>query len=336
MKNIKNTKFVVIGGGTGTFSVLSGLKKYTENITAVVNMADSGGSAKKERDEWGLLPSSDVRKSLIALSDISTEDALLLRKLFQYRYKKGVGLKGMTFGNLFLVTLAKLLGSQKRAISKAGKILQIKGRVLPVTLDKFDLVAQYEDESTLVGEHFIDEPKHNGDLSITKLSTRPLVHVLPTVEKAILGSDVIIIGPGGFYTTILSNLVIQGVPQAIIRSRAKKIFILNLMTEFGQTYKFTASRFISELGKYVPADKLDCVFINNALIPKATLVRYRKVHAEPVKNDFTGNEPFQTVACDLLSPKIIRRVKGDTLRRSFIRHDGEKIASLCMKVLHLI
>lgn len=335
-KTIKNTKFVVIGGGTGTFSVLSGLKNYTKNITAVVTMADSGGSAKKERDEWGLLPSSDIRKSLIALSDVSKKDILLLRKLFQYRYSEGVGLKGMTFGNLFLVTLTKLLKSQKKAINKAGKILKIKGHVLPVTLDKVDLVARYENGSTVVGEHFIDEPKHSGNLAITKLYTRPAAFILPSAEKAILASDVIIIGPGGFYTTILANLAVKGTPQVIKKSRAKKIFVLNLMTEYGQTYKFTASRFTKELGKYIPEEKLDFVFINSSSLPKRTLARYRKVHAEPVKNDFSNNTPFKVIETNLLSPKIIRKKKGDVLHRSFIRHDGEKIARLCMEVLHLI
>src|SRR3989338_4505104 len=150
--------FVVIGGGTGTFSVLSGIKKYSDNITAIVTMADSGGSARKERDEWGLLPSSDIRKSLIALADVSTADLLLLRRLFQYRYSEGVGISGMSFGNLFLIALTRILKSQSKAIEKAGELLKIRGKVLPVTLENVDLVAKYEDGSEIVGEHFIDEP----------------------------------------------------------------------------------------------------------------------------------------------------------------------------------
>src|SRR4030042_3868733 len=138
--NVKKCKILVIGGGTGTYSVLSGLKEINENITAIVTMADSGGSARKERDEWGMLPSSDIRKSLIALTDISKEDTLVLRKLFEYRYSEGKGVKGMTFGNLFLVALTKILQSQTKAIKTAGELLNIKGKVLPVTLDKVDLV----------------------------------------------------------------------------------------------------------------------------------------------------------------------------------------------------
>src|SRR3989338_9643669 len=134
----KDEKIVVIGGGTGTYSVLSGIKKYTSNIAAIVTMADSGGSARKERDEWGLLPSSDIRKSLIALADVTTDDSLLLRRLFHYRYSEGVGLSGMSFGNLFLIALSRILKSQSKAIDKAGELLRIIGRVLPVTLDKVD------------------------------------------------------------------------------------------------------------------------------------------------------------------------------------------------------
>ncbi len=330
---ISSKKFVVIGGGTGTFSVLSGLKKYTNHITAIVTMADSGGSAKKERDEWGLLPSSDVRKSLIALSDGSSGDSFLLRKLFQYRYSEGRGIRGMSFGNLFLVALTKLLGSQEKAIEKAGDILKIRGRVLPVSFDKVDLVAEYEDGSTVVGEHFIDDPKDNGKVKITQLATIPRTRITDEARKAILESDVIIIGPGGFYTTILANFAVSGVKEAIMQSRAQKIFILNLMTEYGQTYEFSASTFIKELDKYLPVTSLDFVFANNAHIPDDVLKKYRKYHAIPVLNDLPKKIPFKIVSADLLSSQKITMEKGDTLKRSLIRHDPEKIVSLCIKLL---
>jgi len=335
-KKNNNLKFVVIGGGTGTYSVLSGLKKYTDNITAIVTMADSGGSAKKERDEWGLLPSSDIRKSLIALADVSTQDTLLLRQLFQYRYDRGVGLRGMTFGNLFLVALTKLLGSQMQAIEKASQILRIKGKVLPVTMKKVDLAAVYEDGSKVVGEHFIDEPKHNGILSITKLSTQPKATITKEAKKAIIESDAIIIGPGGFYTTILANLVIKGVSRAIEKSRATKFFILNLMTEYGQTYGFSAARFIRELDKYFPVKHLDYVIVNKTPIPANILSRYIKSKAEPVVNDLDKSYPFKVVSADTLSPKFIKSEKGDVLKRSFVRHDPDKIAEVCLKVLNLV
>lgn len=333
---LRDKKIVVIGGGTGTYSVLNGLKKYTDNITAVVSMADSGGSAKKERDEWGLLPSSDIRKSLIALADVSSEDSLLLRQLFQYRYSQGVGISGMTFGNLFLVALTKLLKSQTLAIEKAGKFLRIRGKVLPVTLQNVDLVAVYEDGTKIVGEHFIDEPEANGEVRITKLYTNPQATVTDEAKDAIINSDFIVIGPGGFYTTVLANLVIKGVRQAIIKSNAKKILILNLMTEFGQTYEFTAKTFISELDRYLPVKYLNYVFVNNAPIPEHILHRYTKYHAQPVINDLNSIYPFKVIASDILLRRSVKREKGDTLIRSFIRHSPEKIAKLCENVINLL
>src|SRR3989344_1993868 len=318
-------KIVVIGGGTGTYSVLSGLKKISKNITAVVSMADSGGSAKKERDEWGLLPSSDIRKSLLALADVSTENSLLLRQLFQYRYNQGKGVKGMTFGNLFLVALTKLLGSQTKAIEKAGQLLKIKGRVLPVTNDRVDLVAKYEDSSVVVGEHFIDEPKHNGKIRIVKLSTQPKARITNETRFAIENSDLIIIGPGGFYTTVLANLVVSGVTEAVKKSQARKIFILNLMTEYGQTYGFSASTFLNELSKYLPLKYLDYVFINNAPVPPNILSHYIRYHAQPVKNDIPKSVHFRVVTADLLSRRMVKKEKGDLLKRSYIRHNHDKL-----------
>ena len=325
--------FVVIGGGTGTFSVLQGIKKYSENITAVVSMADSGGSAKKERDEWGLLPSSDIRKSLLALADVSDRDNLILRKLFEYRFAKGIGLSGMTFGNLFLVALSEITKSQKNAINMASELLRVKGKVLPVSFDNVHLSAEYEDGSQITGEHNIDEPKHNGKIKITRLFTVPQASANPEVISEIKSADVLIIGPGGFYTTVIANLVVDGVPQAIKASHAKKIFILNLMTEFGQTYGFTAATFIRELNKYMDLNLLDYLFINNKPIPANIIKKYKKSQAEPVVNDIKGNHSFKVVSVDLLSEKRIKREKGDTLNRSLIRHDSDKIARVCLKLV---
>ncbi len=330
---LQNKKIVVIGGGTGTFSVLSGLKKYTDQITAIVSMADSGGSARKERDEWGLLPSSDIRKSLLALSSVSTKDSIILRRLFQYRYSEGTGVSGMSFGNLFLVALTKLLGSQEKAIETAGKILKIRGRVLPVTDTKCDLVATYADGSKVVGEHFIDQPLRNGEIKITNLETVPTAFATEDVKKAIEESDSLILGPGGFYTTIVANLVIKGVTDAIKKSRVKVIFILNLMTEFGQTYGFTASKFVQELDRYLPMKYIDYIIANNAPIPPKILEKYKKFHAVPVITDFGKSTPFKVISADLISEKIIKKEKGDLLQRSLIRHDPEKLASLCINLL---
>ena len=330
---MKEKSYIVIGGGTGTFSVLSGLKKYTDNIGAVVSMADSGGSAKKERDEWGLLPSSDIRKSLLALADVSASDSLILRKLFQYRFAKGVGVSGMTFGNLFLVALANIVKSQTKAIEMASELLRIRGRVLPVSLDHVDLVAEYMDSSKVIGEHNIDEPEHNGRIRIKKLYTNPKAKIDPHTREAINGADIIVIGPGGFYTTVIANLVVDGVVEAISQSAAKKVFIMNLMTEYGQTFGFTARDFVLEIGKYLDLRNLDYILVNRTPIPEKILKRYIQSKASPVVNDLSGSWPFKVVSLDLLSSIIVKKEKGDILRRSLVRHDPEAIARFCLKNL---
>lgn len=317
---------MAIGGGTGTYTVLTGLKKYNCQLSAIVSMADTGGSARKERDEFGLLPSSDIRKSLVALAETSSEKENLLRELFQFRFDQGVGISGMTFGNLFLVALTKLLGSQTEAIEKAGQILRIKGRVIPVTLDKVDLMATYTDGHQVVGEHYIDEPDHPDLLRIKKLTTIPKAKIYKEAAKTIDKADIIILGPGGFFTTLIANLVVSGVAKAFLKSRAKKVFIMNLMTEPGQTTGFTARRHIKELEKYLACDFLDFVLVNTSSLPAPILEDYKKTGAYPVVDDLEGKNHFRALRADYLSPQEIKRTSGDTLRRSLIRHDGEKLA----------
>ena len=327
-----NKSYVVIGGGTGTFSVLSGLKKYSDNITAIVSMADSGGSAKKEKDEWGLLPSSDIRKSLLALTDVSDKNSLIVRKLFEYRFAKGVGLSGMTFGNLLLVALSKITKSQTKAIELAGELLRIKGKVLPVSMDKVELRAVYNDGTVITGEHNIDEPRHDGRLKIVRLSTVPPAEISPPVKETIAKADVLIIGPGGFYTTLIANLVVKGVSSAISKSKAAKIFILNIMTEFGQTYGFTASTFLHELKNYFDVSTLNYVLINDRPPGNDILIKYQKFHAQPVINDLGNRNSFKVISADLLSNKLVRKQPGDRLNRSLIRHDPDKLAKICLNI----
>jgi uncharacterized cofD-like protein len=234
------------------------------------------------------------------------------------------------------VTLTKLLDSQEKAIEKAGDLLRIKGKVLPVTLNKVDLVAAYTDGTKVVGEHFIDQPKHNGTIKISNLTTVPKASITKKTKEAIENADLIIIGPGGFYTTILATLVVNGVRQAIEKSRAKKMFILNLMTEYGQTYQFNASDFLGELNNYLSVSCLDFVIINKTPIPAKILDRYKKFHAQPVQNDLLKTNKYKIISADVLSSLEVEKQKGDTLVRSLVRHDPEKIAHICKDILHLI
>lgn len=324
-------KVAVVGGGTGTFVVLSGLKNYPVELSAVVSMADSGGSNRVIRDEFGLLPTSDLRQCLVALAE-SNGESRLLRELFMYRFHQGKGISGMTFGNLFMAALADIMGSQEKAIEETGKILRITGKILPVTTDDVDLVATYENGKVVIGEHRIDEPKHDGSLKIVKLSTKPKASVDRHAREALLGADMIVLGPGDLYTSVLANLVVRGVSEAIRGSRGKVVYVVNLMTRWGQTYRFTAADHLREVEHYL-GRPLDAVVINRDMrYPRAVLRAYVQEHAEPVIDDLTGKR-YQLVRRPLLSRRLYVKAHGDVLARSVVRHDSERLADALVSFL---
>lgn len=318
---------VVIGGGTGSYVVLAGLKRYSADLCAVVSMADSGGSAKKERDEFGLLPVSDVRKSLLALVDDKHEN--VLRDLFDFRFASGVGVSGTKFGNFFLIALSRILGSQKKAIKKAGEILGIKGRVLPVSFDQTNLVMEYRDGRVVVGEHFLDDFPGDGTQSVTEFyllpSARPNSEALTAIKRA----DLIVLAPGDLYGTLLANLVVEDVSKAVVDSSAKKVYVVNLMTKYGQTYGFSAKDHVAEVEKYLGKKKsLDKIFFNTAPLPKKILAAYAKEEDFPVVDDL--GDDSRVVRGDFLATSPVKKEKGDPLKRSLIRHDPDKLARVIL------
>ncbi len=327
---MKPKKIVVIGGGTGTFVVLKGLKGYAHHLSAIVTMADSGGSNKRIRDEFGLLPTSDIRQCLVALSD-ENGGAGLLRKLFMYRFEKGKGISGMTFGNLFMAALADILGSQQEAIRQTGRVLRIHGEVIPVSLTKTNLMAEYENGKTLREEHLIDEPPHDGKLRIQKVYLKPQAHANPEAVEAIRGADCIVLGPGDLYTSLIPNLLVSGIADALKASHAKKIYVLNLMTKFGQTYNFTAADHLAALHTYL-GDAIDAVIINTGKISPETLAVYAKYHETPVVDNLTAGAP-RIVRADVVSRHQSSRSKSDTLVRSLIRHDSARLGQAIMEII---
>lgn len=329
----KAKKVVVIGGGTGTYTVLSGLKKYPLDLSVVVSMTDSGGSNRVLRDEFGLLPTSDIRQCMVALaSDDSDEN---LRKLFTYRYTAGVGISGMTFGNLFMAALTDIYGSQQKAIQKTCEILGVKGNILPVTFDNSHLVARYENGQQVLGEHYIDEPEPEiADYKIVQLEVIPKATANPEAIKAIKNADLIVIGPGDLYTSIICNLVVDRIAKAIKNSKAKKLYILNLMTRFGQTDHFSAYNHIQELEKYLGTNVIDICLVNSGLkFPKGILKRYREEKAYPVKDDLNGKLKLKVVRRNLIANDVFTKPKSDRLHRSLIRHDPNKLAKVIMSLL---
>jgi uncharacterized cofD-like protein len=306
-------KFVTIGGGTGSYAVLRGLREFPVDITAVVSMFDSGGSSGTLRDEFGVLPPGDVRRCLVALSE--SDRAEILRGLFNYRFNGGTGLNGHSFGNLFLVALSNIYGSDIEGIRKASELLDIKGKVLPVSLDKADLHAVLEDGTEIVGETNIDIPKHDGGVHIKKVYLAPAARVYEETAAAIREADVVVIGPGDLYTSVVPNLLVECMPEALQESKAKKVFVCNLMSKWGETHEYEASDIARELLSYAGLEKFDFAVCNTEPMDEKLTRAYEAEKKYPVLCD------------DGLSAYAARVVRGDYFSEADIaRHDSAKLA----------
>lgn len=329
----KLPRVVTIGGGTGSYTSLRGLKKHPINLTAIVNMVDDGGSSGRLRDELGVLPPGDVRQCLVALA----ESSKLLRELFSYRFEEG-GLKGHSFGNIFLSTLEKQTGSMKKAISEVGKILNIKGKVVPVTFDKESkLCVDLADGTTIEGETHIDEVEEKQTRAeIVKAYLKPEAVLNEDAKDAINDANYIVIGPGDLYTSIIPNILVTGFPKIIKKSKAKKIYVMNLMTKYGQTTKFRASDHINVLEKYLGKNILDYVLINSKKPKKQVLSWYKEYDEHPVEDDLTGKYKYKVIRKDLLKDAIIEQNPSDVRRRSIIRHDSNKLAAEIVNLINVL
>jgi uncharacterized cofD-like protein len=331
---MEKKNIVVIGGGTGTHTILRGLKRYQKqvNLSAIVTMADSGGSTGRLRDEFGYLPVGDVRMALAALASDKDGHEELLRELFLYRFDKGNGLSGHNFGNLLLVALTDILGSEEEAIRAAARVLRVQGSVIPVTTEKVNLVATYQDGVTTIGEHIIDEPERSRhSYRITSLSVTPSSTINPRAEEVLLDADLIVLGPGDLYTSVLANCVIDGVADAIRHSTAKVVYVSNLMTKVGQTTGMGVAEHLVEVARYIGTYP-DYVLINTTPLPKELLKRYEEDGEYPVSFNLEA-DVTTIIPADLLAGEVITTAAGDVLRRSLIRHDSRKLARKVMDIL---
>lgn len=331
---MEKKKLVAIGGGTGTHTALQGLKQYQKQLklAAVITMADNGGSTGRLRDEFGQLPVGDARMALAALASDVDHHEELLRKLFLYRFDKGEGLSGHNFGNLFLVALTEILGSEEEAIRAAAKVLRVEGSVYPMTNQPVDLVATYSDGVIVTGEHDIDEPAEDRKKErITHLAITPDVHITERAERAILDADAILLGPGDLYTSVLANIVVPGVKDALRHTNAKIIYVCNLMTKVGQTTGYGLHDHIAEIARYAGRHP-DYVFANETQLPEDLLERYAEQGEFPVALDYEGSDS-QIITTDLLASEGVDPKSGDVLKRSLIRHDSRKLARQIMELL---
>ena len=321
---------VVVGGGTGTHTILRGLKQYHEefDLTAVVTMADSGGSTGRLRDEFGHLPVGDARMALAALAaDTNTHDELV-RQLFLYRFSKGNGLSGHNFGNLLLTALTELCGSEAAAIESAARILRVRGSVLPVTAQSAHLQATYDDGLVREGEVEIDEPPiERAPHRIVSLALTPAVTVNPKVVSALQQADLIVFGPGDLYTSILANCVVDGFGAAVKASEAPTVFVANLMTKAGQTTGMSVADHAAAIAQ-CSETPLRYVLCNTAPLPADLLERYATEQEYPVADAGELPDTVTRVEADLLSEEPVVTAAGDVVKRSLIRHDSDKLAAV--------
>jgi uncharacterized cofD-like protein len=320
-------KLVVLGGGTGSFTLLSALKTLTPDITAVVNMSDDGGSTGVLRDELGVLPPGDIRQCLVALADDETSP--ILRQLFTFRFTEGA-LAGHSFGNLFLSATEKMTADFNEAVRLAGEVLHITGRVLPVTLGNVRLAIAWGDQ-TVRGEGVIDAmdfKDYQGQQP--RLFLEPAARINPAAAEALASADVIVLAPGDVYTSLGSLLVVDGVAEALAAVKAPVAFVCNLVVNPRQTKGWSVADHVRELERLAGRPFITHVLYNTGQPDANTLARYNRAGERLVvmKPAEQASLPYQLIGKDLLSRRVVRTVPGDKLaaRRSFIRHDGAAVA----------
>ncbi len=328
---MQKKKVVTIGGGTGSYTVLSGLKKYNLDITAIVSMADDGGSTGRLRDELGVLPPGDIRQCLVALS----KESKILRDLFNYRFESGQ-LKGHSLGNLFLSASEKMTGSFSDGIKNVEKILNIKGHVLPVTNDDVSLHIQLSNNKILKGQNEIN---HNHDLQekkIKKIYLEPKANPNPEALKKIKEADLIIIGPGNHYCSVIPNLIVEGIPEAISKSQAKVVYICNLVNKKGHTENFRLQNYVDSINGFFEKPRIDLVIYNKTKPSKELCKKYEVQGEALIKSkENSKNKNYQIKKVDVLSKVEATYSKADSISeiRSLIRHDSDKLAEEILKLI---
>lgn len=323
-----NPKVVVIGGGTGSSVVLSGLKRYPIDLTAIISVADSGGSTGRLRDEFGFQAVGDLRQALAALA--KDGDQTWIRDLLLYRFNKGDGLEGHNLGNLILTALQDMTGSTPKASEIASHIFRLKGHIYPSTTKKVELVIQYSDGSIVIGEHRLN-PQELGGKKIKKIMLSPQASIYPKAKTSLQEANLIIVGPGDLYASILPNLAVKGMKPTLKSSPARIVFVLNLMTVYTQTHNMTAADHLLAVEKAI-GRPVDSIIVNHQPIPSNITKAYSRQHEYPVIDDL-GPDPRVRRESLVTQTKIFHQIETDAVQRSFLRHNpnilAKTIISLC-------
>ncbi|MBU5669840.1 YvcK family protein [Peptoniphilus sp. MSJ-1] len=309
-------KIAVLGGGTGISTVLKGLKDYTKDISAIVSMSDDGGGSGILREELKILPPGDVRRCLVALSN--TDE--VLKELIEYRFNSGT-LKNQNVGNILIAALADINGSFDKALMEMSSVFNITGRVLPVTFDETHLVAEFSSKDKVVGESYIPKMCYRLDTSIEKMSMIPhYPKANKEALKAIDEADIVIIGPGSLYTSIIPNFLVAGINEALEKTKAKRIYIGNVMTQRGETIGYSLSDHVKAISKHMKKDLIDIVIANNKKAPENYYEYYfNKEDSKPIFVTDDDRKYF--------NDRNIKLIEGDfiDIEDRLVRHDGHKI-----------
>jgi len=316
-------RIVCMGGGTGLFQILIGLKRLPNILlTSIVSMSDDGGSSGKLRSSFGILPPGDIRRSLVALSNAPQ----IMNELMQFRFQRGGHFSGHNLGNLFLTALTEIKGSVPEAVRTISDILNTQGIVFPVTDNLTTLCARFEDGSVIEGESKIDLAEdRNPDLSIQEIWHEPQTKCTTDAFSSIVNSDYVIIGPGDLYTSVITNFLVKAIPEALLETRAKKIYICNLMTKPGETSHYNAFRHIKEIVRYMKGDYLNSIILSNTKLSAKAMQEYAQKHQRPVSLD-----GLQKLSKITKAKVIIADVGHET---ELVRHDSLKIMNEVAKLI---
>ncbi len=320
-------KIVTIGGGTGSYTILSGLKKLPSiSLTALVSMADDGGSTGILRDELGVLPPGDVRQCLVALSEHSD----VVRNLMGYRFTEGT-LEGHSFGNIFLAALEKVTGDFVKGVEVASEILKVRGKVIPITKNRVELCATLRGGTVVRGEKNINHTDLQA-FGLTSISYGgEKAEINPHAEVALLEADMIILGPGNYYCSVIPNLIVEGFKEAIQKTKAKVVFPVNLTNKQGHSLHFKVSDYVQGIEKYL-GRSVDVILVNTESPSQAQVDYYKMEEGDGVVTIDDMDDP-RVVRAELLSHAVIKVAEGEKEIRGFIRHDKDRFAQAIANIL---
>lgn len=318
----KGPKVVVIGGGTGLAILLRGLKKLTTNITAIVTVADDGGGSGKIREDLGMLPPGDIRNCILALAEMEPT----MEELLQYRFTEG-SLKGQSFGNLFIASMNGISSNFEEAIKKISEVLAVTGKVYPVTLEDITLYAVLKNGTVIKGESNIPIKSLEEKSPIDKVFIKPkAAKALDEAIEAIEDADIVVLGPGSLYTSIIPNLLVKNITEALQRTIVKKVYISNIMTQPGETDGYNIKQHLEAILKHCPKLNIDYIIANNGKILDEAYSKYQQEGANLVVATDEERQYFKANGIDLIEENLVE------IKKNYVRHDAIKLSRIIVEL----